>query len=70
MTADYELGYSLPMTDKSQQVIAALEVEAAMTEAHPKRLSNVAPSIADPEPQREMAALVKGSKKKKTELKR
>ena len=46
------------MTDKSQRVIAALEVEAAMAEAHAKRLSNTAP-LADPERQREVAALVK-----------
>jgi hypothetical protein len=56
---DYELGYSLPMTDKSQRVIAALEVEAAMAEAHAKRLSSTAPNLADPERQREIAALVK-----------
>jgi hypothetical protein len=59
MTADWELGYSLPMTDKSQRVIAALEVEAAMAEAHAKRLSNTAPNLANPERQREIAALVK-----------
>jgi hypothetical protein len=47
------------MTDKSQRVIAALEVEAAMAEAHAKRLSNAAPNLADPERQREIAALVK-----------
>jgi rubrerythrin len=47
------------MTDKNQRVIAALEVEAAMTEAHAKRLSSVAPNLADPEPQRVMAALAK-----------
>lgn len=58
VTVDYELGYSLPMTDRSQRVIAALEVEAAMTEAHAKRLSNVAPNLADPGRQREIAALV------------
>ena len=40
-------------------MIAALEVEAAMTEAHAKRLSNVAPNLADSEHKREMAALVK-----------
>ncbi len=45
------------MTDKGQRVIAALEVEAAMTEAHAKRLSNV--NLADPERQRAMVALVK-----------
>ncbi len=39
-------------------MIAALEVEAAMTEAHAKRLSNVAPNLADPGRQREIAALV------------
>jgi hypothetical protein len=59
MTPDCELGYSLPMTDKSQRVIAALEVEAAMAEGHAKRLSNTAPNLADPERQREIAALVK-----------
>ena len=47
------------MTDKNQRVIATLEVEAAMTEAHAERLSSVAPNLADPERQREMAALVK-----------
>ena len=47
------------MTDKDQRVIAALEVEAAMAEAHAKRLSNTAPNLADPERQREIAALVK-----------
>ncbi len=52
-------GYSLPMTDRSQRVIAALEVEAAMTEAPTNRLSNVAPNLADPGRPREMAALVK-----------
>jgi hypothetical protein len=36
------------MTDRSQRVIAALEVEAAMTEAPTNRLSNVAPNLADP----------------------
>ena len=47
------------MTYKNQRVIAALEVEAAMTEAHAKRLASVAPNLADPERQREMEALVK-----------
>jgi hypothetical protein len=59
MTADYELRYSLPMTDRSQREIAALEVEAAMAEAHAKKLSKNAPNLADPEQQREIAALVK-----------
>jgi hypothetical protein len=47
------------MTDKRQRVIAALEVEVAMTEAHAKRLSTVAPNPADPEQRYDMAALVK-----------
>ena len=59
MTTDDELGYPLPMTDKSRRVIAALEVEAAMAEAHAQRLSNTAPNLANPERQREIAALVK-----------
>ena len=58
MTADYELGYSLPMTDKNQRVIAALEVELGMTEAHAKRLSTMPPNLDDPERQHAMAALV------------
>ncbi len=47
------------MTNKRQREIAALDVEAAMAEAHAKRLSSIAPNPADPERQREMAALVK-----------
>ena len=39
-------------------MIAALEIEAAMTEAHAKPLSNIAPNLAHLERQREMAALV------------
>ena len=47
------------MADKNQRVIAALEVEAAMAEAHAERLSNTAPNLAHPERQREIVALVK-----------
>jgi hypothetical protein len=45
------------MTDKRQRAIAALEVELAMTEAHAKKLSTVAPNSGNPEQQREIAAL-------------
>jgi hypothetical protein len=46
------------MTNKRQREIAALDLEAAMAEAHAKRLSNIAPNLADPEKQREITALV------------
>ncbi len=59
MTEDQNLGYPLRMTDKRLRAIAALEVELAMTEAHAKRLSTVAPNLAAPEQQSGMAALVK-----------
>ena len=58
MTEDQNLGYPLRMTDKRLRAIAALEVELAMTEAHAKRLSTVAPNSADTEQQHAMAALV------------
>jgi hypothetical protein len=45
------------MKDKLERVIAALEVEAAMIESHAKRLSNIAPHLADPEQHREIVAL-------------
>ncbi len=59
MTADNKLGYAFLMTDKRLRAIAALEVELAMTEAHAKRLSTVAPNSTNPEQQHAMAALVK-----------
>ena len=59
MTEGQNLGYALLMTDKRLRAIAALEVELAMTEAHAKRPSTVAPNLAAPEQQHEMAALVK-----------
>ena len=66
MTADNKLRYDLPMTDKRQRVIAALEVEAAMAEAHAKRLSNRAPHLPEPEQQRDLAALViRGTQEKR-----
>jgi hypothetical protein len=46
------------MTNKRKREIAALEVEAAMAEGHAKRLSNIAPNLADPENQRAITALV------------
>jgi hypothetical protein len=59
VTEDKKLEYALWMTDKRLRAIAALKVELAMTEAHAKRLSTVAPNLADTEQQHEMAALVK-----------
>jgi hypothetical protein len=47
------------MTNKRLRAIAALEVELAMTEAHARRLSTVAPNSADPEQKHALAALVK-----------
>ena len=47
------------MTNKRLRAIAALEVELAMTEAHAKRLSTVAPYSTDPEQKHALAALVK-----------
>ena len=49
----------MPMTNKRQREIAALDVEAAMAEAHAKRLSNIALDPSDPEKQRDIMALVK-----------
>jgi len=70
VTGDNRLGYPLPMTDKRRRAIAALEVEVAMTEAHVKRLSAVAPDLADPERQHAMAALVKEENDRADLLKR
>ena len=58
------------MTDKRRRIIAALEVEVAMTEAHAKRLSTVAPNLVDPEQQHEMAALAKEEKTRAEMLRR
>jgi len=58
VTEDNKVGYALLMTDKRRRAIAALEIELAMTEAHAKRLSTVAPNSADTEQQHAMAALV------------
>ena len=47
------------MKEKLERVIATLEVEAAMMESHAKKLSNIAPHLADPEQHREMMALAR-----------
>ena len=41
----------------SRPLAAALEVEAQMMESHAKRLSAIAPQLADPETQREILKL-------------
>ena len=49
----------MSMIDKSRRAIAALEAELAMTEAHAKKLSSTISSLADPNQQDAMAALLK-----------
>lgn len=58
------------MTDRRLREIAALEVELAMTEAHAKKLSIVAPKLADPKQQHDMAALVREENDRAEELRR
>lgn len=63
-------GVTLPMSDKRLRVIAGLEVELAMTEAHAKKLSSTSPNLAAPDKQREMAALIKEENDRAEQLRR
>ena len=58
------------MTDRRLREIAALEVELAMTEAHARRLSAVAPNLANSDEENEMAALLKEENDRAEVLKR
>ena len=58
----------LPMTDKRQRAIAALEVELAMTEAHANNLSTTVATSVNPNLQHEMAALLKEENERAEEL--